>query len=110
MTIYPEVKEKIIEQNGILIEHGKRIRDLELYFAKADAKLTIIEKNQEKLESSMQRLESVVINSFNQLTITKENNFTQKDIAKNTNLTAVIKQILIVITTLIGGFFAGKST
>lgn len=115
MSVSDEIKNKIGEHNEMLKDHDERIRSLEINSARTEEILSNLEKNQEKLSQDIQELKNTTLNtnnavlsSINQLIITRENNSTQQNISKYTNLTEVIKQVILTGGTVLLALWGGS--
>lgn len=108
MTINSDLKERIDN-------HEERIRYLEIDSARNQETLSHLIKNQEELKHGIQKLENTtinnnnaILNTLNQLVITKDNNNTQKSISKYTNITLILKQLLITGGAVIIGIWGSS--
>jgi len=105
--IEPEVQQRFDEIEDDLKDYDTRLRNLEIGFAKQTETLNFVKQGQEELKQSVKGMENTlintnnsVLNSINQLLISKDNNSTQKKISKQENNAKVIIQTIIGLTAL----------
>jgi len=105
--IEPDVQQRFDEIEDDLKDYDTRLRNLEIGFAKQTETLNFVKQGQEELKQSVKGLENTlintnnsVLNSINQLLISKDTNNTQKKISKYNSNTRIVVQTIIGLTAL----------
>ena len=113
MSMDLEIKEVLDGHTEILEKHSEEIKQLQIQYARTDERLISMEVSQKKLEKGIDRLENLtlnnhntIINTLNQLIMSKNDNDTKKEVSKKTNNTNIIIQVIIGVTAIGAGLIA----